>query len=168
MPSLQSLLGKPSIHPFPFYTSKILFLFLIALVLIKLVAGISIPYVITAKTPTTALILAAIFATAGFSLYIAAMASLGKGISMGLPNHKITLKTKGVYAMSRHPIYSSLALLYVAATLYLFSITALIITIITIAIQHAIILAEEQFLDEHFGQEYQDYKQKVRRYLLFL
>jgi protein-S-isoprenylcysteine O-methyltransferase Ste14 len=49
--------------------------------------------------------------------------------------------------------------------LYWINIIVIILGIYSIITYHLIILGEEKFLEERFGDEYFSYKNKVRRYI---
>ena len=85
---------------------------------------------------------------------------------MALPkNDDIPLQTKGVYSLSRNPMYLGLYMLSIAAVLYKPYLPMVVAAIAGIIIHHKIILNEERFLEAKFGQSYQSYRQRVRRYL---
>lgn len=91
---------------------------------------------------------------------------MGRFTKMGLPkNDKIKLQTKGVYSISRNPMYFGLFILAFAALLYAPNPFILICTIIGISIHHMIIQSEERFLETEFGDGWHQYKSKVRRYI---
>lgn len=91
---------------------------------------------------------------------------MGRFTKMGLPkNDKIKLQTKGVYSVSRNPMYFGLFILAFAALLYAPNPVTLVCTIIGISIHHIIIKSEEQYLESEFGDGWHQYKSKVRRYI---
>lgn len=97
----------------------------------------------------------------GFSLL-----QMGKYTKMALPkNDDIPLQTKGVYSLSRNPMYLGLYLLSIAAVLYKPCLPVAVAAVAGIVIHHKIIINEEIFLDKKFGQSYRNYRQHVRRYL---
>jgi protein-S-isoprenylcysteine O-methyltransferase Ste14 len=56
-------------------------------------------------------------------------------------------------------------LFYFGAFFYTLNLFVLLFSILGIAIHHYIVLNEEKFLEKEFGNEYQEYKNRVRRYL---
>jgi len=52
-----------------------------------------------------------------------------------------------------------------AAILYTLNIMVIIPGVYSMVIYHFIILGEEKFLENRFGNEYVEYKKKVKRYL---
>lgn len=96
----------------------------------------------------------------GFSLY-----DLGDSHAIGLPQAETTLRVRGIYQVSRNPMYLGFFLICVAACLYTLNPLIFILTAMTAAIHHKIILAEEDFLERRFQQEWRTYSQEVRRYL---
>ena len=82
------------------------------------------------------------------------------------PEKSSHLVTGGVYRISRNPMYVGMALLLLAWTVYLESPAALLGPIVFIAyITHFQIIPEESLLAQHFGAEFETYRQRVRRWL---
>ena len=101
----------------------------------------------------------------GVILNIASSINLGLSFRMGLPKENIILKTNGVYQFSRNPMLLSLFLISIASSLYTLSPIVWVLTVTTILIHHRIIVAEEEFLRERFGNTWVNYSKNVRRYL---
>jgi len=77
-----------------------------------------------------------------------------------------SLQQKGIYGVTRNPMYVGLLLVYVGLAFikgnwWTFILIPLVVWIVT----HLVILKEEIYLERAFGQEYEDYKKKVRRWL---
>ena len=72
----------------------------------------------------------------------------------------------GIYAYSRNPMYLALLLVLFTLTLVLNNIATLAIIPLFIAyITRFQIIPEERALTDNFGQDYLNYKEKVRRWL---
>lgn len=72
----------------------------------------------------------------------------------------------GIYAFSRNPMYLAMLILVIAAALYLQNIVAMFIIPMFIAyITRYQIVPEENALTLLFGEEYENYKKKVRRWI---
>jgi protein-S-isoprenylcysteine O-methyltransferase Ste14 len=77
-----------------------------------------------------------------------------------------SLETRGIYSVSRNPMYVSLFLLYAGIgivkgnwwTLMLFPVLYIIVYVY-------IIKREESYLERAFGQDYVDYRKRVRRWI---
>ncbi|HEX7583268.1 MAG TPA: methyltransferase, partial [Prolixibacteraceae bacterium] len=67
--------------------------------------------------------------------------------------------------ISRNPMYASFIFLNTATFLFLPSILLLVVMIYGMIVHHFIILGEEKFLENEFGDEYRKYKARVSRYL---
>ncbi len=77
-----------------------------------------------------------------------------------------TLVTKGVFRLSRNPMYLGFALLLAGAAFLMGSLTPfLVILLFIILIQSLFIAVEEKMLTAKFGQAYLDYKARVRRWI---
>lgn len=82
----------------------------------------------------------------------------------GRPTSKI-IKT-GVFAMSRNPLYLACVLIFFGLALALNMPWALVALLISVMLCHyVLILPEERYLAEKFGQEYKEYTASVHRWL---
>jgi protein-S-isoprenylcysteine O-methyltransferase Ste14 len=80
------------------------------------------------------------------------------------PTHKLVID--GPYARSRNPAYLSLTLAYVGLALLLNNPWMLVYLIpVLVLIHYGVVLREERYLERKFGEDYLDYKSKVRRWL---
>jgi protein-S-isoprenylcysteine O-methyltransferase Ste14 len=76
------------------------------------------------------------------------------------------LITSGPYRFSRNPLYISTGILYAALALWFAKLWALLLLPAAMAVlQRLVIAKEEAYLERRFGQEYLDYKTRVRRWL---
>ena len=72
----------------------------------------------------------------------------------------------GPYRFSRNPSYVSLTMLYLGIAITADSVWVLAGLIPTVVVMHyGVILREEQYLENKFGEEYLRYKNTVRRWL---
>jgi protein-S-isoprenylcysteine O-methyltransferase Ste14 len=154
-------LGSPTIKPVYFYTGKIT---LFSSWIILLVNSI----MVMAGQPSDRIFQpwpAAAVVFPGTLLMILAFRDLGDALRVGLPGEATTLKTHGIYRISRNPIYVGVDLITIGSMLFFPGILNIIFALTGIAVHHAIILSEERFLEDRFGQEWLTYKQKTRRYI---
>ena len=76
------------------------------------------------------------------------------------------LVVDGPYRLSRNPIYLGMAALYVALAFMLGIMWALLfLPFVLIAVDRLIIAREEPYLERKFGQDYLEYKKRVRRWI---
>jgi len=72
----------------------------------------------------------------------------------------------GPYRFSRNPIYLSFALMYLGASLIVNSLLPLVVLVLMVVRWDRVqIPREERYLQERFGEEYNRYKAKVRRWI---
>jgi protein-S-isoprenylcysteine O-methyltransferase Ste14 len=84
------------------------------------------------------------------------------GIDADRPDRLITF---GIFAFSRNPIYVAFALILIGEFL-IFPHTILLAYIVGfVLLVHRQVLREEEYLKAHYGREYLDYCNRVRRYL---
>jgi protein-S-isoprenylcysteine O-methyltransferase Ste14 len=156
----RSLVGRPSIHPAAFAFGK---LSLIAGVCFLAIHTTGVDLAFRPAPPLLARVALGIF-LAGALLAAAALATLGARTSMGVESTD-GLQTGGVYRLSRNPMYLGLYLVCAGGCLYTLSPACLALTLAGVALHHRIILGEERFLKERFGEAWDRYAARVRRYL---
>ena len=77
-----------------------------------------------------------------------------------------SLQTKGVYSVSRNPMYVSLFLLYVGFSLIIGNWWNFILfPLLFLIVKEYVVKREEKYLERRFGQHYKEYKKKTRRWL---
>ena len=94
----------------------------------------------------------------GTLLFIVSIANFAKPAKNGI-------NFKGLYRVSRNPIYVSYFIYFLACALLTRSIILLVLVIVFQVSAHWIILSEERWCVKEFGQEYTNYMEKVRRYI---
>jgi protein-S-isoprenylcysteine O-methyltransferase Ste14 len=77
-----------------------------------------------------------------------------------------SLQTTGIYSVTRNPMYISLLLFYTGLS-FIFGNwwNLVLLPFLILIVQEYVIKREEKYLDRRFGQQYFDYKAKVRRWL---
>jgi protein-S-isoprenylcysteine O-methyltransferase Ste14 len=90
----------------------------------------------------------------------------GRSFRVGIDTHTSEkLITNGTFSVSRNPIYLAFIIFFIGIFLsYPNIISSVFLVLITITI-HRQILREEKFLKDHYGNEYEEYSKRVRRYL---
>jgi protein-S-isoprenylcysteine O-methyltransferase Ste14 len=101
----------------------------------------------------------------GFAILFIGRFELGNSFRIGEPKENTHLKTAGLFKFSRNPMYVGVYITILATILYTANIVLLIIGIFIIAVHHKIVLSEEKYLKQKFGDEYKIYSTKVRRYI---
>jgi protein-S-isoprenylcysteine O-methyltransferase Ste14 len=103
--------------------------------------------------------------TSGLVIFGSAYASFGDSWRVGFDvKTPGALVTKGVFAVSRNPIYVCLDLWFIGVFLINGTLIFLIFAVLAVAALHWQILQEEQFLLRLYGQPYQTYCAKTGRY----
>ena len=76
------------------------------------------------------------------------------------------LVTAGIHGWTRNPIYLGMFLIYGGVGLAAQSPWVLMITVpLAITIRYGVVAREEAYLEQRFGDDYRDYKARVRRWL---
>lgn len=89
---------------------------------------------------------------------------LGKSVRVGLPDTKTVLKHSGIYRYTRNPMYLGVHLFTLAAMIYTLNWIVIILGLYSFITYHYIILGEEKFLENRFGEQYLIFKKNVPRY----
>lgn len=112
---------------------------------------------------------AASLAGAGVWVVVAARIALERAHTSWLPQtpgQATSLVTSGVYGMSRNPIYLGMLLVIVAWAVVLASPVAVVLsTTFVLYLDRFQIFPEERALSVVIGQEYLDYRVRVRRWI---
>ena len=75
--------------------------------------------------------------------------------------------TDGIYKISRNPMYTSFIIGVIGATVATASLWMFILLILFIIATHGIILGEERYCANIYGESYLKYKKSTPRYFLF-
>jgi protein-S-isoprenylcysteine O-methyltransferase Ste14 len=156
-----SMLGKPSIDRFYFYTGKFALFTSWILFLVKAI----IPDLGYIKVPGFLAWFAVILLWSGSFIMVVAMYELGQSLRIGLPNNETLLVTRGPYHLSRNPLYIGVFMINIGSCFYFPDLINICFALYGMIIHHRIIRGEEQYLSQRFGREWEDYAGKVRRYL---
>jgi protein-S-isoprenylcysteine O-methyltransferase Ste14 len=99
------------------------------------------------------------------ALFAGAVRSLGTSWRMGVDRQTPgPLVTTGLFAWSRNPIYAAFDLTFVGAFLIHGRVVYLLLAVVLVLLLHGIILREERFLAERFGEAFAEYCRRVGRY----
>jgi len=72
----------------------------------------------------------------------------------------------GIYSYSRNPVYIAMALIFFGVKLIFNSVWFTpFLVLVLLAMHYGVILREERYLENKFGEEYLSYKIKVRRWI---
>ena len=99
----------------------------------------------------------------GFGL---TLVGFGTSFRVGIDEDKPdALVTRGMFAVSRNPLYLCFLVFFAGTFLIHRNITVSAAAVLFAAAVHRQILREEKFLASRYGAEYEEYCRKVRRYL---
>jgi protein-S-isoprenylcysteine O-methyltransferase Ste14 len=163
----KSAMGKPTIQPILFYSGKFLLFGVWALFAFLAISPQYchwVPFQIQSEIPDVQKLLAAVVLIPANLIIVPAYLSMGLITNIGLPTGKHALRTSGIYAISRNPMYSSFIFMNTATFLFLPSILLFVIMLYGMVVHHFIILGEERFLESEFGDQFRVYKSRVPRY----
>jgi protein-S-isoprenylcysteine O-methyltransferase Ste14 len=110
--------------------------------------------------------LGVLFCLAGLSLLFLSLIAFGKSFRIGIdPDRPDQLVTTGVFAFSRNPIYVAFAFVLLGQFLVFSNWILLVYLVAATGLFHRQVLREEEFLKKHYGRQYSEYSDQVRRYL---
>ena len=103
---------------------------------------------------------------AGLVIFLFALISFGKAWRIGIDEENSNeLITFGMFKFSRNPIFLFMNLYYIGIMLIYPNIIFILMATGTIIGIHFQILREEKFLENKFGEKYNEYRKNTRRYI---
>jgi protein-S-isoprenylcysteine O-methyltransferase Ste14 len=107
-----------------------------------------------------------LFCLAGLSLLLWSLISFRQSFRIGIDtDHPDELIVDGVFAFSGNPIYVAFAMVLIGEFLIFPNWTSLICLVAATGLMHRQVLREEKYLKGHYGEAYEQYCRRVRRYL---
>ena len=107
-----------------------------------------------------------VFCLAGLLLLLWSLVSFGQSFRVGIDTVRPDrLVTTGIFAFSRNPIYVAFAIVLIGQFLIFPNWILLAYLGAGTGLFHRQVLREEKYLRSHYGPEYSEYFQRVRRYL---
>jgi protein-S-isoprenylcysteine O-methyltransferase Ste14 len=92
------------------------------------------------------------------------MHAVGTNISPLRPATAVV--TNGPFRFSRNPLYVSLTLLYLGLTSAFNTWWGIVVLVPLIIVMHyGVVVREERYLEQKFGETYRQYRSTVRRYI---
>jgi protein-S-isoprenylcysteine O-methyltransferase Ste14 len=102
----------------------------------------------------------------GFLVLVLSLVSFGDSFRVGIDVERPDrLVTTGIFAVSRNPIYVGFGLVLIGEFLVFPNWIPLVYLVAGMWLFHRQVLREEQFMRDHYGQEYAAYCDRVRRYV---
>lgn len=155
------LIGKSPINPLLFYTGKISgYITWIVFIYTIIRDGFGINIVLNFKE-----IVAFSLFILGLIFSIISISNIGSSIRLGLPSENTVLKSNGIYRISRNPMYVGFGLFTISSMVYSMNYIIIALGLFSLIVYHLIIKSEEKFLLNRFGNDYEIYRENVRRYL---
>jgi protein-S-isoprenylcysteine O-methyltransferase Ste14 len=138
---------------------------------IVLVAGFVLhkcfPLAILSHPGTLSKVLAGIFFVIGGVIMVpTTRLMLRKKTDPRLDRPTSMIVTEGFFRYSRNPLYLSLMLIYSGIAVYSNSLwVVLLLPLLFFGLERGVVVGEERYLEGKFGDEYLQYKKKVRRWI---
>ena len=117
------------------------------------------------QVPWSLQLIALVFWCAGFAFLYLGRFKMGDSFRLGTPKEDTSLKTDGLFRLSRNPMYVGVYATIVAASLYTLNPVVILLGAFVVAVHHAIVIAEEKTMHEVFAREYSAYCNRVPRYV---
>jgi len=155
------LIGKPPINPLLFYSGKFSgYITWIVFIYLLISDSLSDDVVFNYKE----IVAFSLFAL-GLMFSVISIINIGSSIRLGLPNENTKLKSNGIYRISRNPMYVGFGLFTISSIVFTMNYIIIALGLFSLVVYHLIIRSEEKFLLNRFGDDYDIYRKKVRRYL---
>jgi protein-S-isoprenylcysteine O-methyltransferase Ste14 len=107
-----------------------------------------------------------LFCLAGLAILLWSLISFGRSFRVGIDAEQPDeLVVDGVFAFSRNPIYVAFGSVLIGEFLIFPNWITLIYLAAAAALVHRQVLREEDYLKGHYGQAYEQYRRRVRRYV---
>lgn len=106
-----------------------------------------------------------VFFYAGIAIYLLGLALCAISMRDFARPDANGMNTKGLYRYSRNPMYVAYFVCFLGIAFLTKSMIFFLILVIFQTAAHWIILSEERWCLEKFGKSYQDYQDRVRRYI---
>lgn len=116
--------------------------------------------------PLSTIISAIFFVYAGLTAGLAFFYMVKSGTNVDVRKPTNAIVTVSVFSYTRNPMYISMVILLIAFSLLLNALwIALLIPLFMFVMQKGVIEREEAYLENKFGSEYLQYKNRVRRWI---
>ena len=107
-----------------------------------------------------------LFCVAGLFLLFLSLLSFGRSFRVGIdPDRPDKLVTTGIFAYSRNPIYAAFGFVLLGQFLVFSNWILLVYMVAAIWLFQRQVTREEEYLRSHYGEQYSEYCDRVRRYL---
>src|SRR5262245_50225526 len=112
-------------------------------------------------------ILGLVLLLTGLALGLSALLTLQRAGTPADPYESpVAIATGGPYRFSRNPIYLGFTFIYIGVACLFASLWALLLLPLALAVVHyGVVVREERYLEQKFGEGYLRYKAAVRRWL---
>ena len=163
--SKQQIIGRPPIPVLFFILAKLLVVVNLSFLLLR---GLNISvYRIFASAGYIDGI-ALVFLILGTAILFLSTFKLKSDLVFGLSSSgKHILQTNGIYSLSRHPFYLGFIFILFSSCLLTPHYLNILAFLGAWIIHHFIMIKEEEFLSGQYGDEYIQYKKKVKRHITF-
>jgi protein-S-isoprenylcysteine O-methyltransferase Ste14 len=99
------------------------------------------------------------------TLFAASLISFANSWRIGIDREQPPpLVTSGIFRCTRNPIYTAFDLIIIGAFLVHGRVIFLLLGVVLVLLIHGVVLREERFLEDQFGDSFREYRQQVRRY----
>jgi protein-S-isoprenylcysteine O-methyltransferase Ste14 len=155
------VLGNPPINRVVFLTGKIANFTCWILFAYKCAEAFFVPI----EFPLWQILSSTIFLFASCVYMSFSFLTLGDLNRFGVSGEKTKIVSTGIYSLSRNPMYVGFYLLNASSMVFFPHPVNIALGIAGIAIHHLIVLGEERHMAKVFGEEWEDYRKRVRRYV---
>jgi protein-S-isoprenylcysteine O-methyltransferase Ste14 len=120
-------------------------------------------------TLSASLLVAIVFAVIGVAFALCGVLefrSAGTTVDPRVPDQSVSLVIRGVYRISRNPMYAGFLLVLIAWGMFLSNLASFVLLpVFVIYMNRFQIAPEERHMREKFGEAYREYEAEVRRWI---
>jgi protein-S-isoprenylcysteine O-methyltransferase Ste14 len=122
--------------------------------------------IMSSRGPLSKMLACILFVIAGLVMVTSTRLMLRKKTDPRPDRPTTRIVTEGFFRYSRNPLYISLMTVFCGIAVYANSLWLLLLFPVFFgALERAVVLREEKYLEDKFGDEYLRYKKKVRRWI---
>lgn len=145
-----------------FYTELIMKIATYAVVVVEVLSILN----VEPKLPRAVQMVGVILGVLGDIVFALAVVTMKDSWRAGIAEKdKREMVTNGIYQISRNPAFLGFDCVYIGILLMFFNVPLLLFSVFAMVMLHLQILQEEQYLPGVFGNDYLEYKKRVRRYI---
>lgn len=122
--------------------------------------------IVSASLPVRLLIAAPLLLGYGVITALSVRMMLAKNTALTPHRSTTTVISEGPFSLTRNPLYLSVLMLYAGIAVLVNAVWMLcLLPVMLVALDRGAVIHEEEYLERKFGDQYLEYKRRVRRWI---